>query len=66
MLPQVEDLADHLTRCRARRAMRRPRPIAQADVSVLGAPPFPFVERLARNPEAPAHAGDVSIVGCLL
>jgi hypothetical protein len=66
VLPQIEDLADHLTRRRARRALRRPRTIAQADVPVLGAPPFPFVERLARNPEPPAHAGDVAIVGCLL
>jgi hypothetical protein len=66
VLPQVEDLVDHLSRRRARRAMRRPRTIAQADVPVLDAPPFPFVERLARNPEPPAHAGDVSIVGRLL
>ena len=44
VLPQIEDLADDLTRRRARRAMRRPRTIAQADVPVLGAPPFPFVE----------------------
>jgi hypothetical protein len=46
--------------------MRCSRTIAQPDDPVLGAPPFPFVERLARNPEPLAHADDVSIVGCLL
>src|SRR4029079_88562 len=47
VLPQVADLADHLTRRRARRAMRRPRTIAQADIPVLSAATFLFIERLA-------------------
>jgi hypothetical protein len=66
VLPQVKDLADDLTRRRARRATRRPRAIAEAGVPVLYAAPSPFVERLARNPEPAAHSSDVAVVGRLL
>src|SRR5262245_20339713 len=65
VLAQVEDLADDLARGRSRRPLRCPRPIAQAGVSVLGVASLPFVKRLPGNPEAPAHAGDVSCVGRL-
>jgi hypothetical protein len=33
---------------------------------VLGAAPFPFVERFSRNPEPTADTGDVSVVNRLL
>jgi hypothetical protein len=63
VLAEIHDLADHIARRRAGRAPRRSRAIAQAGVAVLGLTPLPFVERLARNPESPAHPGDVSLVG---
>src|ERR1043165_8625689 len=66
VLTQVEDLADHLPRGGSRRPLRRPRPIAQAGVSVLDATALPLVERFARNPETTAPAGDVAVVGRLL
>jgi hypothetical protein len=65
VLAEIQDLADHLARRRAGRAPWRSRAIAQARVAVLGLPPLPFVERLARNPESPAYPGDVSFVGRL-
>lgn len=65
VLPQVENLADDLTRGRSRRPQRRARTVAQAGAAVLGVTPLPFVEGLARNPESPAHTGDVPLVGGL-
>jgi hypothetical protein len=65
VLAQVEDLADHLTSGRSWRSLRRPRPIAQAGVSVLGMATLPLVERLPGNPEPTARPGDVSVVDCL-
>ena len=66
VLAQIEDFADDVARGGPRRTPRYPCPIAQACVAVLGAPPFPLVERLARNPKATAHAGDVSVIRRLL
>jgi hypothetical protein len=57
-----ECLADHVASRRARRAVGRPRAIAQTSVSVVSVSPLPFVERLAGNPEPPAYACDVSLV----
>jgi hypothetical protein len=55
VLPQVENLADHIRRGRVRTAMGPLRSIAQAGVSVLSEA-FPFVERLptkaTRRPDA--------------
>ena len=66
VLAQVEDLADHLARRRSRRSLRRPRPIAQAGVAVLGVSPLPLVERLPGNAEPAADAGDILLVCRLL
>ena len=60
VLAQVEDLADDLARRGSRRTLRRPGPIAQAGVTMLGMSPLPLVERFPGNPEPTAHAGDVS------
>src|SRR5687767_16035503 len=65
MLPQVEDFADDLASRGSGRAFWRPRPIAQAGVTLLGVPALPLVERLARDPEAAAHARDI-LLACRL
>ena len=66
VLTQVEDLADHLAWRGSRRSLRRPRPIAQAGVTVLGVTPLPLVERLAGNAEPAADARDILLVCRLL
>ena len=66
VLAQVEDLADHLASRRSRRSLRRPRPIAQAGVTVLGVSPLPLVERFPGNPEPPADPRDILLVCRLL
>ena len=55
MLPQGEDVADDLASRGSGRAFWRPRPIAQARVTLLGVPALPLVERLTRDPEAATH-----------
>jgi hypothetical protein len=62
VLAEIENLADHLASCRSRRSVRRPWPIAQATVTVLGVPPFPLVERLPGNPESTADPCDILLV----
>jgi hypothetical protein len=54
LLAQKEDLADYFARRRPWHSPRRPWPVAEAGVTVLCVPPFPFVERLSGNTEAAA------------
>ena len=63
VLPEIQDLADDVRRGRPRRAMRRPRTIAQACLPVLVEAPFPFVERFPRDAEVAAGARDIALVG---
>jgi len=62
MLAQIEDFTDHLARGGSRRSMRRPRPIAQPGVTVIGVSLLPLVERFPGKAEPSADAGDVSLV----
>src|SRR5262245_29133561 len=53
VLAEVEDLAHDVGRRRPRRAVRRPSPAGQSDITLLEIPVSPLVERLPRNPEMP-------------
>src|SRR5688572_17877513 len=58
VLPQVQNLADHLPRGGVRRPVRRTWPIVQARRAELVKAPFPLVERPPGNPEVstrPCH-----------
>jgi hypothetical protein len=59
VLAQIENLADHLPRRGSRRSLRRPWPIAQPGVTVLGVSPLPLVERLPGNSEPAADSGHI-------
>jgi hypothetical protein len=65
VLPQVQDLADHIGGGGPVRMMWRPRPIAQAGVAMLRVPPLPLVERFPGDPEPTADAGNIALVGRL-